>query len=235
MSQPLLDYNRILMARVELNLSQRDVAFEVGINPVTMSRLEQCLIDEALTLRTVRRLAAALGLSITSLFRERENDADPGDPTPDERRLEALLCDARNPLTGDEIAMAFGWTLPRTYAALTTLKEKLAARGTMIAGSGRRYRLAARSDILTSQERQRLERAHHTRLGLHVHEALLLQQVRKGTMRVGWTRTMSNKERVAAGSLFKAGLVEVAGDRIALTEDARFSLEAEPARRTKSP
>jgi hypothetical protein len=42
-----------------------------------------------------------------------------------------------------------------------------------------------------------------------VHEALLLQQVRGGAMRVGWTRTMSNKERVAAGSLFKAGLVEV--------------------------
>jgi hypothetical protein len=94
-------------------------------------------------------------------------------------------------------------------------------------------RLTARSSLLTSQERQRLERAHHTRLGLQVHEALLLQQVRRGTMRVGWTRTMSNKERVAAGSLFKAGLVEVAGDQIALTEYARFSLETKPSRKKR--
>ena len=231
MTEALLDHNRILMARVELNLSQRDVAFDVGINPVTMSRLEQGLSDEALTLRTIRRLAAALGLSITSLFQQPANDADPGDATPDERRLEALLCDTRSALSADDIAMAFDWTLPRTYAALKTLQEKLGSRGVMVSASGRRYRLTARSNLLTSQERQRLERAHHTRLGLHVHEALLLQQVRRGTMRVGWTRTMSNKERVAAGSLFKAGLVEVAGDRIALTKDARFSLETKPSRK----
>ena len=33
MTKQLLDHNRIVMARLELNLSQRDVAFEVGIHP----------------------------------------------------------------------------------------------------------------------------------------------------------------------------------------------------------
>jgi transcriptional regulator with XRE-family HTH domain len=234
MTEPILDHNRILMARGELNLSQREVAFEVGINPITMSRLEQGLCDEVLSLRTVARLAAALGLSITSLFRQPEPDPAPKDPEADERRLEALLCDARTAASADDIAIALGWSLPRTYAALTALKEGLAGRGTTVFASARRYRLAARSDILTSQERQRLERAHHTRHGLRMHEALLLRQVRNETLQIGWTR-MSGKERVAAGSLFKAGLVEIVGDRIALTEDARFSLDIKPSHRRTAP
>lgn len=164
--------------------------------------------DAALTLRTVRRLAAALGLLITSIFRQPEDDADPGDSTPDGRRLEALLCDTRN--------------------------DRLASRGTMISSSGRKYRLTARGDILTSEERQRLERAHHTRLGLQVPKRCC-KMCAAGPCGVGWTRTMSDKERVPAGSQFKAGLVEVAGDRIALAEDAKFSLETTPSLRTTTP
>ena len=234
MTKLILDHNRILMARLELNLSQRDVAFDVGINPVTMSRLEQGGSDESLDLRTVDRLAAALGLSITSLFAQPETDVDPEIPTSDERRLEALLYYSRSALGADDIALALGWTLPRTHAALRRLRAALALRGTMIHSSGRRHRVTARSDILTSNERQSVERTHHARLGLTVVEARLLQQVRRGTLRVGWTRTMSNKERVAAGSLFKAGLVEAVGDRIQLTEDAHFSLETAPSRRPKA-
>ena len=233
MTTPILDHNRILMARLELNLSQRDVAFDVGINPVTMSRLEQGRSDESLDLRTVDRLAAALGLSITSLFAQPDAEGHPGMPTSDERRLEALLYDSRSALGADDIALTLGWTLPRAHAALKRLRAALALRGTMIYSSGRRHRVTARSDILTSKERQSAERTHHARLGLTVPEARLLQQVRRGTVRVGWTRSMSNKERVAAGSLFKAGLVEAVGERIQLTEDARFSLETAPARRPK--
>ena len=231
MTTPILDHNRILMARLELNLSQRDVAFDVGMNPVTMSRLEQGRSDESLDLRTVARLAAVLGLSITSLFAQPESGVDLEIPTSDERRLEALLYDSRSALGADDIALALGWTLPRTHAALRRLNVALGPRGTMIHSSGRRHRVTARSDLLTSNERKSVERIHHARRGLGLHEARLLQQVRKGSFRVGWTRTMSSKERVAAGSLFKAGLVEAVGDRIQLTEDAHFSLETTPRRR----
>lgn len=234
MTKQLLDHNRIVMARLELNLSQRDVAFEVGIHPVTMFRLEQGRSDATLSLGTIDRLAAALGLPISTLFRQPETSPQPGGPTPDERRLEALLCDARTSLSADDIAVAFGWTLPRAYAALSALKRGLANRGTTVFSSARRHRLTARSDLLTTQVRERLERARSVRYGLMLHEALLLQQVRRGVQPFELTH-LSGKERVAVGSLLKAGIIKNTGGRIELTEDAKFSLESKSVRRRETP
>lgn len=230
MTKHILDHNRIVMARLELNLSQRDVAFAVGIHPVTMSRLEQGRSDETLALGTIDRLAAALGLSTTTLFRQPDTNHAPNDPTNDAPRLEALMCDCGTALSADEIAVSFGWTIPRAQAALSALKGSLAGRGVTIFSSGRRHRLVARSDMLTSPERERLERARSVRYGLMLHEALLLQQVRRGIPPLEPAR-LSGKQRVAMGSLMKAGLIKAYGERIELTEDARFSLETKPSRR----
>jgi transcriptional regulator with XRE-family HTH domain len=230
MTRQILNHNRIAMARFELNLSQRDVALEVGIHPVTMSRLEQGRNDETLTLGTIQRLAAALGLSISTLFWPPEANEQPEDPTQDECRLEALLWDARTAVSADDIAVAFGWTLRRVHTALSALEGRLAGRGTAIFSSGRRHRLTARSDMLTSQERERLERARSVRYGLMLHEALILQQVRRGAPALELAH-LSGKERVAMGSLLKAGLIHVSGGRIELTEDAKFSLDTKPPRR----
>jgi hypothetical protein len=61
-----------------------------------------------------------------------------------------------------------------------------------------------------------------------LHEALLLQQVRRRVPPVDLAH-LSGKERVALGSLLKAGPIKVTGDRIQLTEDAKFSLETGPS------
>ena len=69
-----------------------------------------------------------------------------------------------------------------------------------------------------------MERAHHARFGLKLHEARFLYQALAGRLRRGWDSKASAAERQAMASLLKAGLVEMAGDELRLTEAVRFIL-----------
>lgn len=70
----------IRKVRADANLSQRDLAQRVDLDPSQMSRLEHG--DANPTYRTVRRIAAALGVTLAELaqlaeyFEERLRDED---------------------------------------------------------------------------------------------------------------------------------------------------------------
>ncbi len=225
MSRVLLDINQIVTTRTDLKLTQRELANRIGVNPITVGRIERGLNHEALDLSTLSRLAAALGLAITSLFPEnQQHGSRDQDTSADARRLEALLLEAKTAVRSDEIAETLHWTLPRTQRALAELSEGLAGRGAVLAGTLGLHLIRARIDLLTAAERKRLERARHARLGLRLHEARLLQRALTNTLRDDWQSKASASDRHAMAALLKAGLVEVKANRLQLTKEASFSL-----------
>ena len=235
MTKQLLDHNRIVMARLELNLSQRDVAFEVGIHPVTMFRLEQGRSDATLSLGTIDRLAAALAAPDLHTFRQPGTSPQPGgSPTPDERRLEALLCDARTSLSADDIAVAFGWTLPRAYAALSALKRGLANRGTTVFSSARRHpphgpqrsahHSSARAPRASTQCQIWTHAPRSTSAATGAPRGTALRAdapIRQGARRGGLSSKLESSKTPAAESNSP--------------EDAKFSLESKSVRRRETP
>jgi transcriptional regulator with XRE-family HTH domain len=226
MTVSLLDTDRLVSARLNLKLSHRKVADEAGINANTLARLERGLSHEALDLGTLHRLAEALGLDVRALLRQSEHADEVGQSglSGDALRLEALLLDARDPLRGADIAVILRWTPLRTRNALGELRRCLEARAARLVRVDMRYRIQARSELLTPSERRRLERAHHARYGLTAMEAAYLHDALDGHLNRGWDRSASARERYAIGGLIKAGLLEVTGDRLRPSEEAEFSL-----------
>lgn len=85
-------------------------------------------------MRFLRDLAAALGVSITALFRSDDEPVEPPgcadvcDPS-DVRRVGAVLAEAQTMTAVHALASALGWTLARTFVALDQLEASLDAAG----------------------------------------------------------------------------------------------------------
>ncbi len=231
MTRPVLDVNRLVSARLELKLSQRQVADQIGVIANTVGRLESGRSHEVLDLGTLARLACALGVDIRELFpptQVKDGGADQDTPLRDDvQRVEAALLDAEL-LRSSELAVGLGWSISRTRAALAALNRQLATRGAMLTRPGGRYRIRSRMELLTDAQRQRLARTCHSRYGLNTLQARYLHQALCGPIDRGWdAKGAQAKERYGMGSLLKAGLVEHTGGHLHLTEDAAFSLMAE--------
>jgi len=234
MTEHVLDVNRLVSARLELKLSQRQVADQLGVTANTISRLESGRSHEVLELGMLARLAAVLGVSARDLFPPPVAAGSGSDDEPpwgdDVQRVEAALLDAEL-LRSSELAIAMGWSLARTRQALAALGQRLASRGAILIRVDGRYRIRSRTGLLSDAERQRLARTRHSRYGLNTLEAGYLYQALAGPIDRGWdAKGAQAKERYGMGSLLKAGLVEHTGAHIHLTEDAAFSLMASAVR-----
>lgn len=70
-------------------------------------------------------------------------------PAVDDRLVEALLASVHAPCTAQQLAIALGWTLPRTIAALHRLARRLASTGQTLQQLGHQtYAPAPRAGIL---------------------------------------------------------------------------------------
>lgn len=228
-----LNTKLIIERRNQLGLPRLVLARRLGINPLTMRRIEEGQAHGERSLRFVEQLAEQLGVDTISLLLT-DDEADPRPPAQDDVKLEAALASLPGMVHRDEIAGALGWDLERTNAAIAALKARLEPTGVRLQpGSWGRYDLRAREDVLSQQERQALARARAATNGLTLRTARVLREAIDGQLDSDWERSAATADRIAKAELLKQGLVHQAGQLTVPTEELTFSLlldEAQPTR-----
>lgn len=224
--------DRIRLRRLELALSERDVASHWGVSTAVVRSVEAGRVDTELTLGQLAKLADILGLDLHELLDtgaapasdEAGGDASSAD---DVAKVGALLADVRVLVPIDGLAEALGWDLERTHRALEALDETLRPAGLRVHRLHHDVRLARTVTVTTDTELEGLWRRHFAVRSLNPAQANLLRQIRDGKARLAGTK---DTEKVRLPELRNAGLIRPAAAaagttaRWELTEDVRFGL-----------
>lgn len=222
MTRPGLDTALITRRRIELGLSQRALSAECGFTNVTISLLESGRNHEELTIRKLGRLADALGLPIGALFADARGDGRK--PVEDDRVLEALLAEARQALGRGQIAVTLGWALDRVEAALAQLAIRLESTGVLLHRASSGFTLRPRSELLSREQRQELERLRLRTRQLRAPGMRLLLAAVRGELPSDWDQRAGNSDRVNMSMLVNAGVIERTETGYKPTTDLRRSL-----------
>jgi hypothetical protein len=225
--------DRIRLRRLELALSERDVASHWGVSTAVVRSVEAGRVDTELTLGQLAKLADILGLDLHELL-------DTGNTTPatseagadtlsaeDVAKVGALLADVRVLVPIDTLAEVLGWDLERTHDALAVLDERLRPAGLRVHRLHHDVRLARTVTATSDTELEALWRRHFAVRSLHPAQANLLRQIRDGKTRLAGTK---DTEKVRLPELRNAGLIYPAAAQVGttarweLTDDVRFSL-----------
>ena len=220
----MLDIDLIVRRRHELGLSQRHVARQLGVTPVTVVALENGTNHGDLPLRLIARLADALACDITDLVdRPRphgddRDDPDDGDPV---AKVGSLLASTDGVVAVETLADSIGGTLARTTELLDELDQRLRSCGLRLHRARAGVQLVADPAHRQPAALQQLLRGQQARQGLTVTEATLLYRALNGTLEPG---NLTNAEQVAYARLVNADLIAMCrhpGD------DVEFSIHAE--------
>lgn len=219
-SDALIDGSRISELRRLAGLSQRALARLLGVAPMTMRRIEEDGGHGDLTLRFVARMAEVLGADLATLLPA----AQPVEPLPDDRIVEAALVDLGRYTPSEELARALSWTLERTNAALEALETRLRPTGSILKRKRFEYMLGARRSALSEKQHDALQRVALNRWGLHLGTARVLRDVLDGVVDGDWERSAPPWKTLALGALLKQKLAEMDGQRVVATESVTKSL-----------
>lgn len=216
----ILDAKLIRARRRELELSQRQLAKQLGVSPMVVSALEDGRNHHALKLSFVSRLADVLAVDVAQLFESSPPWVVDSQSVSDLAvSLGALLFDTATFTPVEALAEATGHTLDDVAAALDSLESGLAAVGLSL--QRRSGEVALRTTAhLDPEERKRLLRRHQARRGLRLTEARILREVLDGNIDEA---RLSNPELVALNRLRHAGLVTDDGAPL-LPQEVRNSL-----------
>lgn len=226
--------NELSFYRVGKGLSPGAVAASIGLTHNAIERLENgTRAWRALTYDQLIALAAIYGIALSDLLDRLADKPDAHHPaTPaDAAKVEAVMVDAREGIDRDDIAIAFGWTLERTQAAIDALIDTLRDRGQSVAQlAAGRYRLMARPGLIDYDEQTRLQAARgRTTLTLGPTEATVLRVLLDHANHSGSCELFDDPaERVAVGTLIKAGMVFEWGDSLCVSSQVAFSLYEHP-------
>lgn len=229
-----LGRDRIRLRRLELALSERDVATHWGVSTAVVRSVEAGRVDTELTLGQLAKLADILGLDLHELLfdtttgpPEGNDDGDLPSSAPDVAKVGALLADVRVLVPLDGLAEALGWDLERTHRALEVLDRTLRPAGLRVHRLQHDVRLARTVTAATDTELEALWRRHFAVRSLNPAQANLLRQIRDGKARLAGTK---DTEKVRLPELRNAGLIRPAAAAAGttakweLTDDVRFSL-----------
>lgn len=225
--------DRIRRRRLELALSERDVASHWGVSTAVVRSVEAGRVDTELTLGQLAKLADILGLDLHELLDtttgppEGNDDGDPTSSAPDVAKVGALLADVRVLVPLDGLAEALGWDLERTHRALEVLDRTLRPAGLRVHRLHHDVRLARTVTAATDTELGAQWRRHFAVRSLNPAQANLLRQIRDGKARLAGTK---DTEKVRLPELRNAGVIRPAAAAAGttakweLTDDVRFSL-----------
>lgn len=141
-----------------------------------------------------------------------------GVPANDDRELEALLADHREPCTLQQLAGALEWTLDRVLAAAARLEARLANTGQTLERHGHHtLALRARAHLIPSGAQGRCHR--QAPGAIDIATARVLHRIlTAGRSERTWRDLATPEETDAAKRLIAAGLIEQRG----------FALQATP-------
>lgn len=200
-----LDHGTVRILRTSLGMSQSRLALALGVSPTIVRDIELGRNLNQLRLGFLGRLADVLEVDLRDIMR-REHDAV--DPTEDDIRVESLLSSESSPLSAQEIAATFGWTLSRTREALRQLRARLACGGQRLRETDHnRWRIAPHLSIISTDDRERQATMRLRKKGLTTTEALLLRKVASGLIDQNWGKDAKKHETQAIGALLGMGLV----------------------------
>lgn len=205
--------------RLELGLARRDVAREVGVSEGAVARIERGGNADDWPVRQVRRLAAALGMTLAELL-DRDGDA-PGAPPDDASRIATLLAHNERLTPVRALAEALGWTLQRTNEALGGLDQRTESVGLRVQQLRGQVALRPRH---CDHDLGRLFHREMASIGMSRSHGRTLHAVLAGTFE---ERHADANDRMSLAALVRAGLVDElpAGPR--LSDAVSFGLDVE--------
>lgn len=218
----------VRLRRLELGLSRRAVAREVGLSEGAIARLEAGAEADDWTLRQLRALSAALALDVVDVLAAPTASAVDGEEdeeVEDVIIVGALLARCRRLTPTSTLAHATGWELARVNRALRGLDVRARDVGQRLHRVRGSVALRPEPGPLEDDALERLLRQEIARSRLNRTQVAILRDVRAGTLD---EQRFGEADRVAYASLVNAGLV---GESVAgpvLTEAASFSLPRDP-------
>lgn len=204
----MIDAAALRRHRIDRGLSQRQLAAAIGVDPLTVKRIEDGADPGDLPLRVLQRLTTTLGASPAQLL------AAATDPTDDYDLAEAigatLLATGRTTL--DDLARGLSVSCAAVVAAVEALGPRLHAVGMTLARHHDTVWLAPRQPHVTNTAARR---------PLTIPEARLLRRIQRGENVAG---TLSNADRqFTLPALQRRGLL-CADGRLRLTASASTSI-----------
>jgi transcriptional regulator with XRE-family HTH domain len=197
-----LDTNELVRLRLQASLSHRALGDRLGVSAGVIARLEQGFGHNRLTLDRLARLASALGTTPAALLARPDETALPGS---DDIKVEAAIAGSSTLLSPEELARGLNWTLARTHRALRQLRGRLKSTGLDLHRTQNGYSLIHRDAALSTVERRRLASARIGRRGIRLAEARVLRLALFGRLNTAWEQHARAYERIALGSMLKAG------------------------------
>lgn len=217
----ILDADLLRRRRVELRLSIRQLAENVGVTSPVIRAMEAGDNHKDLAVGFIERVADSLGLDPATLWAT-DNDTE-GAPGDDAATVGAVL-HATGVLTPTvTIAEILDWSLDRVDTALDDLAVALAAAGLRLHRLKRSVSIERAVEAADRDVIRRAVRAHLNEDSLNLTEAKVLTRIATGTL----TKELSNPDKVALGVLSNAELVqpiEGTGAAWELADDVAFSL-----------
>ncbi|MGK5111667.1 helix-turn-helix domain-containing protein [Geodermatophilus sp. CPCC 205506] len=205
----MIDPHAVRRLRTDRGLSQRRLAAAIGVDPLTVKRLEDGADAGDLPLRVVERLARALAAPVGQLLRHDEATDDGADLTAAVGA--ALVTHGRTTLT--TLATALDATLDDVSAAVTALNVQLSAAGMSV---------ARHHDDVWLVPLVRTPDAVAAARPLNLAEARLLRRIHRGE---DVRRKLSGADRrFILPALLRRGLVVDHGDGPVLAPHATASL-----------
>jgi transcriptional regulator with XRE-family HTH domain len=200
-----LDVDAIKTLRTSKGMSLSQLARDMGVSVAVVRELELGRNLNGLRLRFLERLAAVLDADLRDMMRR---DSDAIDPAEDDIRVEALLTYEGRPLSEHEITEAFGWTRPRARRAIQRLEDRLLTGGTRLReGTGGSWRITPDRGVISTNDRERLNRSRLRKKGLNKSQALVLRQIAAGLVDHKWHDKAKRHELMAIRGLLEMGLV----------------------------
>jgi transcriptional regulator with XRE-family HTH domain len=230
MSRTLLDGELIHRRRIQLGLSERELAKRLGTGGAVVRGLVAGTNQEEQPIKMLAALAEVLAVSFDELFGRVQPVAaagkDTAAPAADAAAVGALLGTDGRLVPMETLADALGWSVDRVRAALRELAERLPAAGLRLHLLNGSVSIVPAAAAVGPVELQRLSRAVLSRRGLKSSSARVLHQACTGVLDTG---KQGNAERVALAGLVNAGLLTVPSrarqaEQPEPTADVRFSL-----------
>ena len=214
----LLDASALKARRLELGLSERELAADAGTSQVVLRSMEAGINHAELTLATLTGVAGTLGMPIVinptapAAAGRRPSDqvgaaasAESG-ASEDARALGAALHEVRVMTSKTLLARGLGWDLARLAAAADVLSEQLGGTGLMLQrpANGQLGVLRDRTAIAADALRRVLEAQAAEPGGLRLNQAELLCEIAAGT----FTERDSNAQRATLAWALNRQLID---------------------------
>ncbi len=223
---PLLNTQLIRDRRVDLRLSVRDLAKQLGVSITTVANLEVGRAHGEQPLSLLFRLAEVLAVDVAALLAPQAPVAASVADADLVAKVGGVLFELRHLTAPEVLASALNVTTDEVEAAMATLERGVATFGLRVhrlRGDGG----VVRSQALPGREEGRAARQQDfARRSMTLSQARMLYRVWQGGFQ---QKQLSNPDRVTLGQLVNAGLVEApieaGANAVVLTADVRDSLD----------